>query len=349
MNKFAARILGLISILIISYLSVALVANIAQLANAADRIYLGLGQPVFWVLIFVFLGLLLAPLVCFYRLPKPLIPPDDVTGPAHEKYLAQLRSRLKTNPRLSSVPLETDQELATGIAKLTTQANTVVKDTASAVFVSTAVMQNGRLDGLIVLATQLRMVWRILNIYHLRPSPRQVFFIYGNVGANVLIADNIQEIEFTEIAAPIVSSIFPSLKGAVPGLQGISTLLVNSLANGAANAFLTLRIGIVTRVYCEATSLPLRSKVRQSATLAALLLVKDIAKEQGARVVKSAWNVLRGTVETSIDSTYQVAKGAVNKAGEVTVETAKSVGKTFDKTLGKVKESTGKVIFRKST
>ena len=41
MNKFAARILGLISILIISYLSVALVANIAQLANAADRIYLG--------------------------------------------------------------------------------------------------------------------------------------------------------------------------------------------------------------------------------------------------------------------------------------------------------------------
>ena len=165
----------------------------------------------------------------------------------------------------------------------------------------------------------------------------------------MLLASNLDELDFAELASPIVHSVAPSLVGAVPGLQAAGNLLVNSMANGCANAFLTLRVGLIAKAYCAPLAAPQAQAVRQSATLAALLLVKDIAKEQGARVVKSAWNVLRGTVETSIDSTYQVAKGAVNKAGEVTVETAKSVGKTFDKTLGKMKESTGKVFSKKST
>jgi len=154
----------------------------------------------------------------------------------------------------------------------------------------------------------------------------------------------LQEIEFTEIATPIVTSIIPSLKGAVPGMQGIASLLVNSLANGAANAFLTLRIGIITRTYCMTTSEPAKAAVKQAATLSALMLVKDIAKEQGARVVSQAWEVVRSTVESTVDSTVQGTRGAVTKVASTTVDSVKSAGTVLERGWEKMKDSTGRLI-----
>lgn len=52
-------------------------------------------------------------------------------------------------------------------------------------------MKNGRLDGLVVLSCPLRMLWRIASVYYQRPPPRQMLYLYSNVGANVLFADNI--------------------------------------------------------------------------------------------------------------------------------------------------------------
>ena len=196
-------------------------------------------------------------------------------------------------------------------------------------FISTAVMQNGRLDGLLVLVSQLRLVWRIASIYHGRPSPRQMLQLYANVGGNVLIADNFQEIDFAEIATPIVASIFPSIKGGIPGLQGISTLLVNSLSNGAANAFLTLRVGLVAKAYCAAVSAPLENSVRKSSTMEALALVADIVKEQGGRIVEKSWQMVRNTVVDATEATVQGVKGALRKTADATFETARTVGDTF--------------------
>ena len=154
------------------------------------------------------------------------------------------------------MPLEFQCGHSGGFGKSVTCADKVVQDTANNVFVGTAVMQNGRLDGLIVLVAQLRMVWQIAKIYYQRPSPRQMLYLYSNVGTTVFLADSIQQINFMELAAPLVASVIPSLKGAIPGLQGIATLMVNSIANGSANAFLTLRVGIVTRQYCETLTIP---------------------------------------------------------------------------------------------
>ena len=76
----------------------------------------------------------------------------------------------------------------------------------------------------------------------------------------------------------MVALIIPSAKGAIPGVQGISHLLVNSIANGTANAFLTLRVGIVARRYLEATAVPSRQETQRSATVSALALVGAIAR-----------------------------------------------------------------------
>ena len=251
MNKIAVRIVGLIAAFIILYAGLGLVSSASQLANVLDQFSPGLGRPSFFLMCAILLAVGVAPIILFYRLPKPLIPPACATGTEYEKYIQSLRSRLIRNKHLTGDDLETDEQIKAAITKLGVIADNVIKQHASSVFVSTAVMQNGRLDGLIVLFMQFRMIWMVACIFFQRPSPRQMLFLYGNVGTNVVLAQNIQEIEFTELAAPIVISIFPSLNGAIPGLQGISNLILNSLANGSANAFLTLRVGIMARMYCE--------------------------------------------------------------------------------------------------
>jgi len=337
MNKAIPKILGLVSLFVLGYFALSLMSNIAQLANLAESALPGAGQVVFWSLVLAFAGLLLTPVIMYFKLPKPLIPPDDDSATAKEVYQSALRVQLKQNPLLTDVQLETNDQIPAALAKLGAEADKIIKDSAGAVFVSTAVMQNGRLDGLLVLAGQLRMLWRIASIFYQRPSPRQMLYLYSNVGANVLIADNIQNIDFAELATPIVVSIFPSIKGGIPGLQGISTLLVNSLANGAANAFLTLRVGLLAKAYCEALTTPSQQAVRQSTMTKALGLVATIVKEQGRRVANKSWETVRDSVASATDATIQGAKDVITRTSEKTVEGARTFGRKVSSGLDSMK------------
>ncbi len=313
MRTATARILACLAAFLIVYATILLVASVAQVANAADRFYAGLGQPVFWTLLALVASLLLAPAVMYFRLPKPLIAPKQASGPEHEEYVRRLKLQLGGNPLIAGMPLGSDAEVAAAIARLDQEANLVIRNTASVIFVSTAVMQNGRLDALVVFGSQVRMTWRIASIYYLRPPLRQMIYVYGNVGANVLVADNISDVDFSAIVTPIVTSVVPSLKGAVPGLQGVSALLVNSSAHGAANAFLTLRVGLIAREYCAALIRPERAEVRRSATLAALGLVGSIAKEQGGRVAQAAWDGVTNVAQSTATATVRGIGGSWNQ------------------------------------
>ncbi|MGH9380265.1 MAG: DUF697 domain-containing protein [Thermoanaerobaculia bacterium] len=305
MSRAWKNILAAAGILLTLYLLVILAAGISQVADAADRVKPGLGQIVFWALVILFAIVVVSPIVLYLRLPPALIPPEESSGPEYEAYLARLRRRLAPNPRLEGRDLETDEGLHAALADLAEEAERIVRNTAKTVFVSTAVMQNGRLDGAVVLATQVRMVWQVASVYHQRPSPRQLLYLYSNVGATALLAAGIEDIDFSELVTPLVVSVVPSLKGAVPGLQAMSSLLVNSLANGAANAFLTLRVGAVARQYCEATSALSRRAVRRSATAAAAAHVGRIVRENGVLVVKGTWKAVRNAAGDSLDSAVQ--------------------------------------------
>lgn len=322
MDKTVIRILVMVGSLILFYLCVLLVASITQLATAADRIYLGLGQPVFWILLSIFLFFVVSPLILYFKLPKALIPPADTSGHKHEEYLIQLRLRLAKNVRLVGVPLKSQNDLQSALATLSQDANKLIRETAGAVFVSTAIMQNGRLDGFITLVTQTRMVWRIACIYQQRPSPRQMLYLYSNVGANALLAESIEDIDLSEIVSPILGS---SLTSAIPGMS----LIVNSIVNGAANAFLTLRVGAITRQYCEALSAPSKKLVRRNATLSAASMVGEIVKENGARVLDGSWGAVKGM----IDSTMQGAKNAATVVAESSVSGVKVMGSALGSTV----------------
>ena len=69
----------------------------------------------------------------------------------------------------------------------------IVREAASGVFLATAVSQSGRLDGLLVLAAQSRMVWRVAHLYHQRPTLRDIAHLYANVAGTAFVAGELQE------------------------------------------------------------------------------------------------------------------------------------------------------------
>jgi len=279
-----------------------IVAGVTSLISLADRIHPVAGSIVFWTIVLAAGFFALYCVIAYARLPAALIPPAEMSGPKHDAYLRALRARLATNPRTRDLPLATPEEIEDAVSHLSNQADKVVRRTASTVFLSTALMQNGRLDGLVVLFTQIQMVNRVARIYVQRPSPRELMRLYANVAGTALIASGLESLDLGEMIAPLATSVVPAIKGGIPGLSGISALLVRCISNGAANTFLTLRVGEVARRYCALTSHSSRDAIRKSATAAAVHHLGRIVRENGALIVRKIWEAARDTGVSKVEN-----------------------------------------------
>ncbi len=314
-----ARKLIIIFAVLISVCVVSLViAGVTSLISLADRIHPIAGTIVFWSICAAagFLALYCA--VAYARLPAALVPPEEVSGPKHDAYLQALRLRLAANPRTRDMPLATNEEIEGAVGQLSVEADSVVRRTASTVFLSTALMQNGRLDGLIILFTQIQMVGRIARIYVQRPSPRELVRLYANVAGTAFIASGLESLDLGEMVAPLAVSVVPALKGGIPGLSGISALLVKCVSNGAANAFLTLRVGEVARRYCELTSRCPPELIRKSATAAAVQHLGRIVRENGALVVRKIWlSTGRALIDSGVSKAEDIAGATRDLFGRI--------------------------------
>src|SRR6184192_4530182 len=295
-----------------------IIAGVTSLVSLADRIHPVAGTIVFWAVCLAagFFALYCA--IAYARLPTALVPPEENSGPKHDVYLQALRVRLAANPRTRDLPVVTKAEIERAVATLSAQADLVVRRTASTVFLSTALMQNGRLDGLIVLFTQIQMIGRIARIYVQRPSPRELMRLYANVAGTAFVASGLESLDLGEKVAPLDTSMVPALKGGIPGLSGISALLVRCVSNGAANAFLTLRVGEVARRYCELTSRCPPELIRKSATAAAVQHLGRIVRENGALVVRKIWESTgRALIESGVSKAEDIAAATRDLIGRV--------------------------------
>ena len=111
------------------------------------------------------------------------------------------------------------------------------------------------------------MVWRVAHVYHQRPGAREIVHLYANVGATAFIAGELEDLDISDHIQPVVSGVFGSVAGSVPGLQTASNVFVTSVLGGATNAFLTLRVAMITKQYCA----PLTSQPRRSLRRAAVV------------------------------------------------------------------------------
>jgi hypothetical protein len=317
-NPSARKIIIVLAVMLTVCVVSVIIAGVTSLISLADRMHPVAGTIVFWAVCLAagFFALYCA--IAYARLPAALIPPEEDSGPKHDAYLQALRIRLAANPRTRDLTLITKEEIEKAVGHLSAQADLVVRRTASTVFLSTALMQNGRLDGLIVLFTQIQMVGRIARIYVQRPSPRELVRLYANVAGTAFVASGLESLELGEMVAPLAVSVVPALKGGIPGLSGISALLVKCVSNGAANAFLTLRVGEVARRYCELTSRCPAELIRKSATAAAVQHLGRIVRENGALVVKKIWaSTGRALIDSGVSKAEDIAGATRDLFGRI--------------------------------
>lgn len=260
------------------------VSQTAQLVALANALHPTLGSAVAGVLLVVYTVCLLAPIVLLLRLRRPLEPPPVDEGPAFERHLRALARRLAANERAGPGPFRDREEIETGLARLGEQADEAARQSASEVFIATAVSQHGSLDALIMLGVQAKMVWRLAHVYQERPGAAELVHLYANVGATAFIAGELEDMDISDHIQPVVSGVFGSVASAVPGLQTASSVFVSSVLSGAANAFLTLRVAMITKQYCAAlTSRPRRS-LRRAAVVQAGGMLGSIVRSGALRV-----------------------------------------------------------------
>ncbi|PYJ33195.1 MAG: hypothetical protein DME79_06890 [Verrucomicrobia bacterium] len=317
-NTSARKLIISLVVLVTVCLVSLIIAGVTSLISLADRIHPIAGTIVFWSVCAAagFLALYCA--IAYARLPAALVLPDEDSGPKYDAYLQALRMRLAANPRTRDMSLVTKEEIENAVGHLSAQADSVVRRTASTVFLSTALMQNGRLDGLIVLFIQIQMVARVARIYVQRPSPRELARLYANVAGTAFVASGLESLDLGEMVAPLAVSVVPALKGGIPGLSGISALLVKCVSNGAANAFLTLRVGEVARRYCELTSRSSPELIRKSATAAAVQHLGRIVRENGALVVRKIWaSTGRALIDSGVSKAEDIAGATRDLFGRI--------------------------------
>jgi hypothetical protein len=71
--------------------------------------------------------------------------------------------------------------------------------------------------------------------------------------------------------------------------------------SGSANAFLTLRVGMITKEYCRCTVRVEKTGLRRAATLKAAKLLGSIVKEGTVRLSKATVNATRSRMSQAFD------------------------------------------------
>jgi len=285
MPKTVKKILLVVAAFILVVFAVFLFNQTMQIVQSARTVNLAFGNAVLWGLIFTYCILLATPFVLWFRLPKRILPPETSEGAEFDRFLLDFKKRLSRHPRLRGLPLNSTTDIEAALQTLDKHADDVVTSTASAVFLSTAVLQSGRLDVLVVFAAQTRLIWQIAHVYYQRPSLRDFVQLYANVASTAFIAAGIEDIDVDVL----VGTIFGSTVAAIPGMH----LLASSVLSGSANAFLTLRVGMITKEYCRCTVRVEKAGLRRAATLKAAKLLGAVVREGTVKLSKATMTASR--------------------------------------------------------
>jgi hypothetical protein len=285
MPKTAKKIVLVVAAFIVVVFSVFLFNQTMQIVQSARTINAGFGNGVLCGLLFTYCILLTTPFVIWFRLPKRMRPPETTEGEAYDRFLLDFKKRLSRHPRLRGLALDSTDDIESALQTLDKHADDIVTSTASAVFLSTAVLQSGRLDVLVVFAAQTRLIWQIAHVYYQRPSLRDFVQLYANVASTAFIAAGIEDIDVDVL----VGTIFGSTVAAIPGMH----LLASSVLSGSANAFLTLRVGMITKEYCRCTVRIEKTGLRRAATLKAAKLLGSIVREGTVKLSKATMSASR--------------------------------------------------------
>lgn len=308
MPRTAVRMVVLVAIGILVVFVIFMVNQVAQLVALADRISPVLGTLTLWCVSAVLLLSFLLPVYWYVRLPRALLPPPEGDAEAVDRYVARLQRRLAVHPRFREQPPRTREEVEAALRSLGEEADRIIRSTALQVFLTTAVSQNGALDAVGVVSAQARMIHRIAGLYQQRPGVRQLLFLYTNVGAAAIVAGRIDDVDLAEYLQPLMATLLGSgLSFSVGG--GFSHVLLNSALTGSANAYFTLRVGLLAKRYCGSLSVPERSVLRRWAALEAAQMLPGVAGDGVKGLLKIAATLVTKPVAEAAKGVKETAAG----------------------------------------
>lgn len=294
------------------------------IVNQVSGIYLLLSRineltanVVLALLIVLTLGLLLWPILLLARLPRPLkLPQDEADLPA---YRVRLMARLQRNKLLlaeGKAPRDVAQ-IDEALAVLNAASDKVVQQTATAVFLTTSVSQNGKLDALTILATQSRMVWKIAHIYYQRPTLSDMVYLYANVAGSSLLATEIEDLDVSQQIEPVVSSFLKNATGkSIPVIGPTANIVLDSLLEGSTNAFLTLRVGNITKKYCGCNTATSKKALRKAAFGEAASQLKGIVAKSSGLIISGLLKATRRAGVNTLKSSWEGLKNTGSKVAE---------------------------------
>lgn len=121
----------------------------------------------------------------------------------------------------------------------------IVNATSTKVMLTTALSQNSKFDAISVALLNIRMIMQICVKCGYHPTYIRLSKLIIKVFRNAMFAYAVQNLNLQDI---LIDGIDKLAKGALNAIPGLSTL-TKSITQGASNALLTLRIGIITRKY----------------------------------------------------------------------------------------------------
>ncbi|MDW7670270.1 MAG: DUF697 domain-containing protein [Bacillota bacterium] len=295
MSMQARRLIRIFLIGLLILVILVVINQLAQLYGRINALHPILGTGYLLVVLVAALLMIGYPVFSMLKLPKALELPkaDDVE--AAMLYRQELIRRLNQNSLireagLPPLPLDASEEaVQQSLNVLNRKTRELTKRTASQVFITTAISQNGSLDGLFVLVSATKMVWQIAAIYNQRPNLKALTTLYLNVAATVLLAREIDDLDLLdEQLEPVFAALFgTTLSSLVPGATLAANLVLNSIIEGSANAFLTLRVGLITEKYVSSLVKPDRRIIKRNASLEACGLLAVVIKDNGNYLVQT--------------------------------------------------------------
>lgn len=262
------------------------------------NVFLGAAAAIFTLILLILV--IAIPIYGIMKYPRMYVAPEDLTGSEYEEYKKHVIARLRRNKILRSMnyeyPGESDEEIiANAHAQLKLVALERIKSDANAVFLTTAISQNGVLDGLSVMFTLGTMIYRIVEIYENRPDLSRLIHIYSQIASVVLVAGSIEDMDLIEEQLePVLTSLLgSSIISAIPGAVGVTTLIMNSMVEGSVNALLTLRVGIVADRYLSSPGNLDKAALRKGAFYEATGHLGSIIANNGVKIIKSITNATK--------------------------------------------------------
>jgi hypothetical protein len=151
---------------------------------------------------------------------------------------------------------------------------------AKTIMTTTALSQNGSLDMLAVIATNLKMISKLVKATGYRPSYVNLSKLAVNVTVTAMIAEGLEDIDISEWMPSKLGETISD----VPLLRGAT----NSMFQGLTNGLLALRIGIITRRFLFQDRLTMTPKqLRIAAYKESFTLMPKLIKEGVFNVPRS--------------------------------------------------------------